>query len=276
MFLCTQNIDNLHERAGSRQVVHMHGELLKARCLQCEAVEPWECDLSRRHACPSCRTVGGLRPHVVWFGEIPLHMDDIHYALHTADMFVAIGEGRSDSGVGPRLVRVGTHALKSSSTTTLWQRLAQHRGNAGNFGGNHRGSIFRQIVGTALITRDGHKCPSWGQGNSANTEVKAAELPLEQHVSRVIGTMPFLWLAIDDAPGPDSRRGYIERNTIALLSNFNKQSLDTPSAKWLGHHCSRERVKKSGQWNCNHVDENYDPKFLDYFKGLIHQQRELK
>ena len=75
LFLCTQNIDDLHEQAGSRQVHHMHGELLKARCIACEAVMPWREDLGVGTPCPSCGRSGGLRPHVVWFGEMPLGME---------------------------------------------------------------------------------------------------------------------------------------------------------------------------------------------------------
>ncbi len=95
LFLCTQNIDDLHERAGSRRVVHMHGELLKARCLVCEAVVPWQQDLGVEDVCPSCRRTGGLRPHVVWFGEMPLKMEAIDEALQRADLFVAIGTSGS-------------------------------------------------------------------------------------------------------------------------------------------------------------------------------------
>src|SRR3954471_5693290 len=75
LFLCTQNIDDLHERAGSREVTHMHGELLKACCIACGAIMPWCEDLGVNTSCPACRRVGGLRPHVVWFGEMPLFMD---------------------------------------------------------------------------------------------------------------------------------------------------------------------------------------------------------
>jgi len=89
--LVTQNIDNLHERAGSRRVVHMHGELLKARCVTCEGVDEWLGDLSQNDACAYCGTAGGMRPHVVWFGETPLEMSDIYRALLRADLFVAIG-----------------------------------------------------------------------------------------------------------------------------------------------------------------------------------------
>jgi NAD-dependent deacetylase len=89
--LVTQNIDDLHERAGSRTVIHMHGELMKARCENCDAVGDWRDDLKPSHACPQCSFVGGLRPHVVWFGEMPFHMDEIDRALRRADLFVAIG-----------------------------------------------------------------------------------------------------------------------------------------------------------------------------------------
>src|SRR3954464_9980413 len=86
LFLCTQNIDDLHERAGSRQVTHMHGELLKARCVRCEAVTPWREDLSVDAQCPRCGQPGGLRPDVAWFGEMPMHMDLIYEALSEADL----------------------------------------------------------------------------------------------------------------------------------------------------------------------------------------------
>jgi hypothetical protein len=179
------------------------------------------------------------------------------------------GEMRSDSGVGPRIVRVGTHALKAGSTTRLWTRLSQHRGQASNGGGNHRGSIFRLIVGSALTARDGRACATWGIGTSANSEIRSSEISLERQVSRYIGMMPFVWIDIDDEPGAESLRGYIERNAIALLSNYDKEPIDSPSADWLGHYCDREKVRKSGLWNSNHVDDKYDPKFLDRFEELV-------
>jgi len=93
--LVTQNIDDLHERAGSQRVIHMHGELFKARCLSCAGVAPWREDLGGEHRCPTCRASGALRPHVVWFGEVPLHMDEIAAALARSDRFVAIGTSGS-------------------------------------------------------------------------------------------------------------------------------------------------------------------------------------
>ncbi len=95
VYLCTQNIDDLHERAGSARVVHMHGELLKARCTACGAVSPRTDDIGRDVPCPACGRAGSLRPHVVWFGEMPLHLDEIGEALETSDLFVAIGTSGS-------------------------------------------------------------------------------------------------------------------------------------------------------------------------------------
>ena len=81
--------------------------------------------------------------------------------------------------------------------------------------------------------------------------------------------MTFLWLSIADDAGPESQRGYIERNAIALLSNYGRGPLDQPSQGWLGHHCNRERVRNSGLWNSNHVDERYDPAFLDRLDQFV-------
>lgn len=95
LFLCTQNIDDLHERAGSRSVLHMHGELRKVRCLCCGSVMPWEGDLGTATACPACGAGGGLRPDIVWFGEIPYGLEAIEEALTGADRFVSIGTSGS-------------------------------------------------------------------------------------------------------------------------------------------------------------------------------------
>jgi hypothetical protein len=179
------------------------------------------------------------------------------------------GECRTDTGAGPRIVRIGTHALQAGSGTTLWTRLSQHRGQSGTGGGNHRGSIFRLIVGAALISREGFKFPTWGKGNTADRDGRSGEFSLEYQVSQVIGEMPFLWLSIEDDAGPESQRGYIERNLIALLSNYNKPSLDPPSQHWLGHHSDRDRVRKSGLWNQNHVGESYDPAFLNRLYQIV-------
>ena len=88
-------------------------------------------------------------------------------------------------------------------------------------------------------------------------------------MSTVIGDMPFLWLPVEDEPGPASERGFIERGSIALLSNFRGDAIDSPSSTWLGRHCNREKVRPSGLWNSNHVDEAHDPAFLDTLEKLV-------
>ena len=177
--------------------------------------------------------------------------------------FMEDGEDRSNQK-RKRIVRVGTHAVSATSRTTLWTRLRQHRGNK-NTGGNHEASIFRLLVGTALIARDSLNCPSWGKkDHSCN------QLFVEQQVSETIGKMPFLWLEVDDG---HEGRGYIESNTIALLSNLGKPAIDPPSANWLGHHCQRPKVRESGLWNQQETDKSYNPSFLDDFARLVGQMR---
>jgi hypothetical protein len=179
------------------------------------------------------------------------------------------GENRTDTGNGPRIVRVGTHALRTGSGTTLWRRLSQHKGPSATGGGDHRGSIFRLLVGAALIRQHSYDFPTWGKKHAVNSDVKAGEHALECEVSQVIAKMPFLWLAIEDEPGPSSLRRYIETNSIALLSNASKPLIDPASSDWLGRHCNRDRVTRSGLWNSNHVDESYDPAFLDELDRLV-------
>ncbi len=91
VLLVTQNVDDLHERAAQQRLIHMHGELLKARCAFCGQVRPWRDDLSVALGCRRCDRSGGLRPHVVWFGEMPLEMDTIFAALSECALFVSIG-----------------------------------------------------------------------------------------------------------------------------------------------------------------------------------------
>ncbi|MBL8670553.1 MAG: NAD-dependent protein deacylase [Alphaproteobacteria bacterium] len=91
VLVVTQNIDDLHERAGTRTLLHMHGELLKARCAACGNVAPCLSDLDVSLTCEACGASGSLRPHVVWFGEMPLYMDEIAGALDACGLFVSIG-----------------------------------------------------------------------------------------------------------------------------------------------------------------------------------------
>ena len=93
--LVTQNVDNLHEQAGSRNVVHMHGELTQVRCMNCFTVTVCEEDIGTATQCSACRTVGHVRPHIVWFGEMPLEMERIGEALGHCQLFVSIGTSGS-------------------------------------------------------------------------------------------------------------------------------------------------------------------------------------
>ena len=88
--LVTQNVDDLHDRAGNQQLIHMHGEHLNAWCMACDVRSPWRGTLADRPDCPACGTPS-LRPDVVWFGEMPYRMDEINAAVSACDLFVSIG-----------------------------------------------------------------------------------------------------------------------------------------------------------------------------------------
>ncbi|MFC7498444.1 NAD-dependent deacylase [Enterovirga sp. GCM10030262] len=91
LLIVTQNVDDLHERAGARRVLHMHGELKSAWCLACDGRIAWEQTLADGPSCVACGESGLLRPDIVWFGEMPYRMDEIDAALREADLFVSIG-----------------------------------------------------------------------------------------------------------------------------------------------------------------------------------------
>ncbi|WP_343034722.1 Sir2 family NAD+-dependent deacetylase [Alteromonas ponticola] len=89
--LITQNVDDLHERAGSERVIHMHGQLRSARCLSSGKAIPWDDDFSAADRCSCCAPQSPLRPDIVWFGEMPMQMDEIYYKLSQADLFISVG-----------------------------------------------------------------------------------------------------------------------------------------------------------------------------------------
>ena len=190
--------------------------------------------------------------------------------------FFELGEKRSTCP-DLRVARVGTHALKQGSRSTLWGRLRTHRGSLKGKhpgGGNHRGSIFRLHVGTAILKRGGLDYPTWGVGSSTSRKLRDLEYPVEKRVSQHIRLMPFVWLEVNDPPGPSSKRAYIERNSISLLSNFGRlgtaSAIDPPSAGWLGHFCRSEMVRESGLWNVNHVaEEHVDAYFLQKLERRV-------
>lgn len=91
VLLVTQNIDNLHERSGSKNLIHMHGELLKLRCQESGVVYQITEDAQPEDICQCCGSSGNLRPDIVWFGEMPMHMETIYSALEECDLFISIG-----------------------------------------------------------------------------------------------------------------------------------------------------------------------------------------
>jgi len=173
-----------------------------------------------------------------------------------------------------RITRVGTHAISRGSATSLWNRLRTHRGSfRGSYagGGNHRGSVFRLRVGEAMIERDDlHDAfPKWGKGSSAAREQRLQELPHERRVSDYIRELPFLWVTVDDEPGPDSRRAYLERNLIGMLSNYDREPIDPRDPDWLGGYSTSEYISGSGLWNVDHVTDGSDPDCLDVLETYV-------
>lgn len=108
ILIITQNVDDLHERGGAKHVLHMHGELKRVFCTACNYHAACDHDINPATPCTACRTVGATRPDIVWFGEIPHHMDAIDLALARCDLFVSIG---TSGAVYPAagFVRVAKH-----------------------------------------------------------------------------------------------------------------------------------------------------------------------
>jgi len=124
LLIVTQNVDDLHERAGARRVLHMHGEHLNAWCSACDVRSPWRATLIDRPPCPQCGE-RKLRPDVVWFGEMPYRMDEIDAAVRGADLFVSIG---TSGAVYPAAGLVRT--ARKSGAATLELNLERSQGSA--------------------------------------------------------------------------------------------------------------------------------------------------
>ena len=180
--------------------------------------------------------------------------------------FFERGEKRNDSGKGLRVVRVGTHMLKKGGKQTFWRRLSQHKSKSKSFGA----SIFRKHVGEALLLKTKGRAISL-KGKWWKSISERAIKDLANRVSDHIGNMPFLWLAIDDPAGPKSKRAYIERNSIALLSNCHRRGMpvDVSSKKWLGKDSRNSKISDSGLWNVKYVDKGYEPDFLNTLEKLV-------
>lgn len=181
--------------------------------------------------------------------------------------FFLPGEHRASESRTLRVVRVGTHGVSLGSRSTLWKRLAQHRGTRA-LGGNHRGSIFRLHVGAAMLLREHVSCPTWGDKSSASRDIKSKETEIERAVSEYIRSHLVLWVSVPDEPSSDSRRCYVERNAIALLSQRLKP-IDPPSAAWLGRSSPDKRIVQSGLWNLQHIEASCDDAFLPEFEAIV-------
>ncbi len=131
LLIVTQNVDDLHERAGAERVLHMHGEHLLAWCTACDTRSPWTGTLVERPPCPVCGE-RALRPDVVWFGEMPYRMDEIYAALREADLFVSIGTSGAvypAAGFVRNAREMGAHTLELNlepSKGTRWFEEARH------------------------------------------------------------------------------------------------------------------------------------------------------
>ncbi len=114
LLIVTQNVDDLHERAGAKRLIHMHGEHLSAWCTACDERTIWRDPLAHRPPCPACGSPA-LRPDVVWFGEMPYQMDEIDAAVRDCDLFVSIGTSGAvypAAGFVRTARHVGAHTLE--------------------------------------------------------------------------------------------------------------------------------------------------------------------
>ena len=137
--LVTQNIDDLHGRAGSKKLLHMHGELNKGFCTDCDAVFVWKDDMSVESQCPNCGKIGRVRPYIVWFGEIPYDMDAIYAALNECELFISIG---TSGNVYPAAGFVAHASHKGAHTVEL--NLEESLG-ASNFDDGRYGPATKMV-----------------------------------------------------------------------------------------------------------------------------------
>lgn len=181
--------------------------------------------------------------------------------LPTNGVYLFFEPGELTPDGRPRVVRIGTHALRATNRATLWKRLAQHRGSlAGRHpgAGNHRGSIFRRHVGIAFLNSGGWPdalAMSWRQ-KKVDAAQRLAEIELERAVSAYLRRLPLLWLAV---PDPASRVE-VEAGLISLLSG---DAAGEPSPGWLGRRADAAAIRASGLWNVEHVGRPVDAGMLD-------------
>ncbi len=175
--------------------------------------------------------------------------------------FFEDGERRSGSGNGDRVVRVGSHALNAGETTTLWDRLYDHRG-ADSPRQRQSGSVFRNCVGNAICRRNRTLGPvDWPHDSNHGDVVR-----IERLINRHMWQMPVIFIPVNHRV----HRRYIERNAVALLSEYGEENpIDCQSGRWLGRRCSTEKVRESGLWQSEYVNHYHRPEFLDLLEMYV-------
>ena len=175
-------------------------------------------------------------------------------------VFLDPNEDTIYSNILPRIVRIGTHAVSNGSKSTIRQRLIAHYGTQSSSGGNHRSSVFRKHIGTALLKGkfSDKRLNSWGKGSNAKKDIKDKEEWLELKVSSEIRKLWCCVFEIDDMPSKNSKRSTIEKLLINLLSNSN---IDLISKNWLGKNSDSKEIMNTGLWN------------IQYSSGEISQEK---
>jgi NAD-dependent deacetylase len=147
LFLCTQNVDDLHEQAGSKHVVHMHGELFKSRCDGCSRPPFPETNTYELPAeIPHCTCGGRIRPHICWFGEVPFELDRIFHALDRCTVFMAVGT----SGVVEPAASFVAHVGGRARTIYIGP---EEPANASSFSECHLGKAGEVLPGILATTQ---------------------------------------------------------------------------------------------------------------------------
>jgi NAD-dependent deacetylase len=153
LFLCTQNVDNLHEQAGSQRVVHMHGELFKSRCDTCRRPPFSDTNLYEPPSeIPRCPCGGQIRPHICWFGEVPFALDQIYAALDDCTIFMAVGT----SGVVEPAASFAASVRGRARTIYVGP---EHPANASSFTECHLGNAGEVLPGLFDWTDSRHASP---------------------------------------------------------------------------------------------------------------------
>lgn len=150
--LVTQNVDNLHERAGSQRLLHMHGDLLSARCLRTDKVMPIDFAFDGATPCECCSPPSSIRPNIVWFGEMPFYMERIYHELSRADLFISIGTSGTvypAAGFVEEANSAGAHTVELNLQPSMGQSAFKetHYGPAGELVPRYVTQLVAEVAG---------------------------------------------------------------------------------------------------------------------------------